>query len=103
MRRPTREEQPHPLWGPNQQIGLRLIASIATLQEIVGYCLTSDTSQQKAFLIVGPLRSGKGTIVRVLEHLVGIDNKVNPTLAELGSNQLSGTGGKGGSRRLYRR
>jgi putative DNA primase/helicase len=57
---------------------------IATLQEMFGYCLTSDTSQQKAFLIVGPPRSGKGTIARALERLVGIDNKVNPTLAELG-------------------
>jgi putative DNA primase/helicase len=60
--------------------------AIGTLQEIFGYCLTSDTGQQKAFLIVGPPRSGKGTIARVLEHLVGIDNKVNPTLAELGRN-----------------
>jgi putative DNA primase/helicase len=60
--------------------------SIATLQEIFGYCLTSDTSQQKAFLIFGPPRSGKGTIARVLERLVGIDNKINPTLAELGRN-----------------
>jgi putative DNA primase/helicase len=60
--------------------------AIATLQEIFGYCLTSDTSQQKAFLIVGPPRSGKGTIARVLERVVGIDNKVNPALAELGRN-----------------
>jgi putative DNA primase/helicase len=62
------------------------VEAIATLQEIFGYCLTSDTSQQKAFLIVGPPRSGKGTIARALERLVGIDNKVNPTLAELGRN-----------------
>jgi putative DNA primase/helicase len=37
-------------------------------------------------LIVGPSRSGKGTIAKVLERLVGVDNKVNPTLAELGRN-----------------
>ena len=37
-----------------------------TLQEIFGYCLTSDTIQEKAFLIVGPKRSGKGTVGRVL-------------------------------------
>ena len=36
--------------------------------EIFGYCLTTDTSQQKAFLIVGPKRSGKGTIGRVLHE-----------------------------------
>lgn len=40
--------------------------SIATLQQVFGYLLTADTSQQKSFLIVGPKRSGKGTIGRVL-------------------------------------
>jgi putative DNA primase/helicase len=39
-------------------------ASIETLQEIFGCCLTADTSQQKMFL--GPKRSGTGTIARVL-------------------------------------
>jgi len=60
--------------------------SIATLQEVFGYCLTADTAQQKAFLIVGPKRSGKGTIGRVLARLVGTDNAVAPTLAGIGSN-----------------
>ena len=60
--------------------------AIATLQEICGYCLTSDTSQQKAFLIIGPKRSGKGTIARVLTKLVGTHNCVAPTLAGLGTN-----------------
>jgi putative DNA primase/helicase len=58
--------------------------SIATLQQAFGYLLTSDTTQQKAFLIVGPKRSGKGTIGRVLARLVGLDNCVSPTLASLG-------------------
>ncbi len=60
--------------------------SIETLQELFGYCLSSDTSQQKAFLIVGPKRSGKGTIARVLAGVVGAKNRVGPTLAELGTN-----------------
>ena len=42
--------------------------SISTLQEIVGYLLIPDTSQQKLFLLVGPPRSGKGTIARVVTH-----------------------------------
>jgi putative DNA primase/helicase len=58
--------------------------AIETLQEIFGYCLTGDTSQQKMFLVVGPPRGGKGTIARVLERVVGLENKVNPSLAELG-------------------
>jgi putative DNA primase/helicase len=61
-------------------------ASIETLQEIFGLCLTGDTNQQKAFLIVGPKRSGKGTIARVLTQLIGADNVVAPTLAGLGTN-----------------
>jgi putative DNA primase/helicase len=60
--------------------------STATLQEIFGYCLTPDTRQQKAFLLVGPKRSGKGTIGRVLTRLIGERNCVAPTLAGLGTN-----------------
>ena len=41
-----------------------------TLQEIFGYLITSDTRQQKLFLIKGPKRGGKGTIVSVLEQLL---------------------------------
>jgi putative DNA primase/helicase len=38
------------------------------------------------FLAVGPRRSGKGTIARVLTSVVGRDNTVAPTLAALGMN-----------------
>ena len=34
--------------------------SIDTLQELFGLLLTPDTTHQKAILIVGPKRSGKG-------------------------------------------
>jgi putative DNA primase/helicase len=37
-------------------------------------------------LLVGPPRSGKGTIARVLTALVGKDNTAGPTLASLGTN-----------------
>ena len=39
---------------------------IDTLQEFMGYSLTPDTSQQKILLAIGPTRSGKGTIARVI-------------------------------------
>jgi putative DNA primase/helicase len=61
-------------------------AAVTALQEIFGYLLTSDTRQQKAFLIVGPKRSGKGTIARILTRLVGPANVAGPTLASLGQN-----------------
>lgn len=57
--------------------------SQSTLQEIFGYLLTGDTSQQKMFLIVGPKRSGKGTIGRILGALIGRENYVGPTLTSL--------------------
>lgn len=57
--------------------------AIATLQELFGYLLTADTSQQKIFLIVGPKRSGKGTLGRVLNALLGAANVASPTLASM--------------------
>lgn len=56
------------------------------LQEMFGYLLTADTSQQKMFLLRGPKRSGKGTIARVLGALLGRENIVSPTLTSLTSN-----------------
>lgn len=53
------------------------------LQEWFGYGLTADTSQQKMLNIVGPKRSGKGTIARVLSALIGKANTIGPTLAQM--------------------
>lgn len=57
-----------------------------TLQELFGYVLVPDTRQQKIFLLVGPKRSGKGTIARVLTALLGQENVCSPTLASMGLN-----------------
>jgi putative DNA primase/helicase len=57
-----------------------------TLQEWFGYFLTSDTRQQKILLIVGPKRSGKGTIGRIATALLGQANVCAPTLASFGQN-----------------
>ena len=57
--------------------------SINVLQQIFGYCLTSSTKLQKAFMVVGPTRSGKGTIGRVLTALIGSGNTASPTLSSL--------------------
>jgi putative DNA primase/helicase len=53
------------------------------LQEIFGYFLTPDTQQQKIFMMIGPPRSGKGTIVHIMEKLIGEDNCTFPTLTGL--------------------
>jgi putative DNA primase/helicase len=60
--------------------------SIDTLAEIMGYILSGDTRQQKMFLAVGPKRSGKGTIGRVLTGLLGAHNTAAPTLSGLTTN-----------------
>ncbi|MFJ6664023.1 phage/plasmid primase, P4 family [Streptomyces sp. NPDC091383] len=60
--------------------------SITALQEWFGYVLSGRTDLQKILLMVGPSRSGKGTIARVLKALVGKENLAGPTLAGLGSN-----------------
>ena len=64
------------IWGTDAEV-------IGTLQDWLGYCLTPDTSQHKILLLVGPPRSGKGTIARVLRRLIGVENTVGPTLASL--------------------
>lgn len=58
-------------------------SAVQLLQEWFGYCLLCATHLQKILLIVGPKRSGKGTIARVLRGLVGVRNYVAPTLAGL--------------------
>ncbi|NUP95924.1 MAG: hypothetical protein HUU28_07150 [Planctomycetaceae bacterium] len=60
--------------------------SIDVLQEVFGYLLVPDTSQQKVFMLVGPARSGKGTIGRVLTRLVGEANVVGSDMRTLGGN-----------------
>lgn len=60
--------------------------SVDALQDIFGYLLSPDTSHQKIPLIVGPKRSGKGTIARILTALLGQDSVTAPTLASLAMN-----------------
>ncbi|MGW1375657.1 DNA primase family protein [Streptomyces sp. NPDC002446] len=76
---PNWERFLHQVWPDDQ-------ASIDALQEWFGYVLSGRTDQQKILLIVGPTRSGKGTIARVMAELVGRGNLAGPTLAGLGSN-----------------
>jgi phage/plasmid-associated DNA primase len=47
-----------------------------SLQQIMGYCLWLGYDLQKFFVLVGPPRSGKGTIATVLESLVGGESAV---------------------------
>ncbi|MGW2821816.1 DNA primase family protein [Streptomyces sp. NPDC001443] len=60
--------------------------AIQAVQDWFGYVLSGRTDLQKILLMVGPSRSGKGTIARVLKELVGKNNLAGPTLAGLGTN-----------------
>lgn len=60
--------------------------SIALLQEYIGYVLCGRTDMQKMLLLIGPTRSGKGTIARMLVALIGPGHVAGPTLASLGTN-----------------
>jgi len=55
-----------------------------TLMEWMGLCLTTITKFQKAMFLVGPKRSGKGTIARILQKIVGIHNTVSPSTSDFG-------------------
>jgi putative DNA primase/helicase len=57
--------------------------SIEVLQEWFGYCLLADTRHHKLLMLLGPPRSGKGTIGRVLRAVIGEQNLASPTLASL--------------------
>ena len=64
------------VWGDDHE-------AIELLQEYFGYILSGDTRQQKFLNIIGPRRSGKGTINRVLTDLLGQANVVSPQMEEL--------------------
>jgi phage/plasmid-associated DNA primase len=63
-------------WGNDQQ-------SIDTLAEIFGYLISGETSQQKVFMLVGPPRSGKGTIATIITKIIGARNVIGPSLGSL--------------------
>lgn len=67
----------HDIW-PNQP------EFIDTLQMWFGYNLVPETRQQKFVHLVGPPRSGKGTIATMLQAVVGLENVCRPSLRKLG-------------------
>ena len=58
--------------------------AIELLQDWSGYTLSSDTSQQKILGIIGPKRSGKGTLARILTRVLGERSVAGPTMNSLG-------------------
>ncbi|MGB7235007.1 MAG: phage/plasmid primase, P4 family, partial [Rhodococcus sp. (in: high G+C Gram-positive bacteria)] len=65
-------------------------AAVTALQEWFGYIVSGRTDQHKMLMVIGPPRSGKGTITNVLEQLVGRENAASPS-----TDDLSKSGGFG--------
>jgi putative DNA primase/helicase len=64
------------LWGDD-------CASKALLHEFMGLTLTMDTSFQKMLLLVGQIRAGKGTILRILTEIHRKENVATPSTTSL--------------------
>jgi len=60
-------------------------AQVEALQEIFGYLLTSDISQEKCFMLLGPPRSGKGTMAQMMGALLASTTVVGPALSDFGT------------------
>ena len=66
----------------NEVLDFRLIPLV---QEILGYLLTTNTSAQKSFVLLGPARTGKSTLLWVVEYLLlGKKNVSNIPWQEIG-------------------
>lgn len=57
--------------------------SINALGEFFGYVLTDATNMHAILLLQGPPRSGKSTILRVMQYVIGEDNCVAARLSQL--------------------
>lgn len=56
---------------------------IEALQRWMGYGMTSDTSQQRMLWLQGPPGAGKGTLARVMQACVGVENCASTTIKSL--------------------
>ncbi len=65
----------HSVWGDDAE-------SVRLLQQWFGYLVAGGTDQQKILLLVGPPRSGKGTLAGVLTQLLGEVNVAGPSLGD---------------------
>lgn len=61
----------------------------AQIQEMFGYCLWREYSQQIAFLLIGAGSNGRSTLLTVLEALLGKENVSSETLQSLCHDKFS--------------
>lgn len=59
------------------------------LLQFIGYCFTSDTSMQKLLILNGGGGTGKSTLIRIIETMVGYSNISNISLTQLASERFA--------------
>lgn len=69
--------------------------AIQCYREMLGYLIVPSNRFQKMFMLIGPKRTGKGTTLRIIEHMIGTKNVAFPTFSSLavvpfGRQQLLG-------------
>ncbi|KKM96541.1 hypothetical protein LCGC14_1177060 [marine sediment metagenome] len=57
--------------------------------QLIGYTMTMNVGQRKAFLIHGPTKSGKTQFYEILKYLIGGENTTDISLQMLGSDKFS--------------
>jgi len=62
---------------------------VQVLQELFGFILYKDYKFEKAFMMTGSGRNGKGKMVELMKRFLGPDNVVNVTLKQLETDQYS--------------
>jgi P4 family phage/plasmid primase-like protien len=57
---------------------------IPVIKQMFGYCLTLRIDAEKTFMMRGIARSGKSTLIKIIENLVGQENCSNIPIQDLG-------------------
>lgn len=55
----------------------------AIVQELIGYLLTTETKAEKAFILYGPGRTGKSTLLKLIESILGDEYVSNLSIQDL--------------------
>ncbi|GAF72598.1 unnamed protein product, partial [marine sediment metagenome] len=56
--------------------------------EMIGYSMTMNTDMKMAFFIYGPSNTGKTQFQRILEHIIGHQNRTNISLQRMCKNEF---------------
>lgn len=73
-----------PLWEKSlNEIFEGNLNKINMIQEFFGYCLTRDTTLEKAMIFVGQGSNGKSVVLHVLRYLIGRENVASVNLDKL--------------------